>query len=103
MRKETHIIAVGLAVLLIIVLVGVAGAGSSTNYTLDWQVLTGGGAPATGSSTITLNGSMGQTAIGPASNGSNVTLSAGYWFGIGQGSAPPGGEPVYLPIILRSS
>lgn len=98
--KKTRVVAVVLAVLLIIMMVGVAGAGSSANYAIDWQVLTGGGAPASGGN-VTLNGSLGQTAIGPASGG-NVNVGSGYWFGIGQ-SGGDSGQPVYLPIILRAS
>jgi hypothetical protein len=82
-------------------LVGVAWAGSSANYAIDWQVLNGGGASASGSGDVTLNGSLGQTAIGTSSAG-GYSLGAGYWYGVGGEGQPVAPiTSVYLPIILK--
>lgn len=84
--------------LLIFLLAGVVWAGSSAHYAVDWQVMSGGGAPAaSGSGEVTLNGSVGQTAIGP-SVGGDYKLGAGYWYSAEQEE----GGGVYLPLILRS-
>ncbi len=77
--SKTKIVAVCLAVLLLILVTGVAGAGSSASYAINWQVLSGGGAPASGGN-VSLNATLGQTAIGPSSGG-NINLGAGYWHG----------------------
>ncbi len=45
---------------------------------------------------MSLNGSLGQTAIG-ASSGSGATLGAGFWYGLGAGV-----YEVYLPVTLRN-
>ena len=92
--NETRIATFALAALLVLLLVGVAVAGSSTNYDISWQVLSGGGEPATNDSgNITLNGSLGQTAIGPASS-TSYGVDSGYW-----------GKYYfcYLPIIVSPS
>lgn len=99
--SKTHFFALSLTILLILLLAGVVRAGSSDNFAINWQVLSGGGAPAA-TGNVTLNGSLGQTAIGP-STGDNLSLGAGYWYGSNLLSIAPGNEPVYLPIILRSS
>jgi hypothetical protein len=99
--NKTRITAFGLAILLVVLLARIAGAGSSAGFALDWWVLSGGGAPASTTGDVSLNGSLGQTAIGPSSNGSTISLDAGYWSGVR--TSPPVGGPVYLPLILRSS
>lgn len=77
---------------------GVAWASNSANYAFPWQVLSGGGAPATGGN-VALNGSLGQTAVGPSTSAS-YSLGAGYWYGIG--AAPPvGSVKMYLPLVFR--
>jgi hypothetical protein len=92
---RTRIALAGLVALLLFLLAGVVWAGSSDNYAVEWWVMSGGGAPAA-SGNITLNGSLGQTAIGPSAGG-GYDLGAGYWYGLG-GRV----YPVYLPIILRN-
>jgi hypothetical protein len=85
--------------LLLLALLAVAGAvraGSSVDSAVHWQVMSGGGAPAL-SGSVALNGSLGQTAIGP-SDGRGVSLGAGFWYGAGPGKA----YPVYLPLVLRN-
>lgn len=101
MMNPTRLVAFSLAILLIMLLAGLAGAGSSASFAIDWQVFSGGGAPATAGN-VSLNGSLGQTAIGPSSAGGNVTLGAGFWSGLSVLQAAPG-NPVYLPVIIRSS
>lgn len=84
----------------LILLVGVAQAGSSANYAINWQVFSGGGMPAS-AGTVTLNGSLGQTAIGPASS-STFGVNSGYWYGITkQSPESPGASNIYLPLISK--
>lgn len=88
----------GLGTLLIFLLIGVVWAGSSAHYAIDWQLLSGGGAPAaSGSGDVALNGSLGQTAIG-TSGSEHYSLGAGYGYG-----TAPGEQRIYLPIVLRGS
>jgi hypothetical protein len=97
---RTRIPLAGLVVLSVLLLGRVVWAGSSDNVAVDWWVMNGGGAPAvSGSGNVALNGSLGQTAIGPsASTGSEYALGAGYWYG-----TAPGERYIYLPVILRGS
>ena len=102
--NKTRIATLGLATLLIFFLAGVVWAGSSDSFAIDWRVMSGGGAPAvSGSGNVALNGSLGQTAIGPsASTGGEYALGAGYWSGQGPASAP-GEQYIYLPVVLGDS
>jgi hypothetical protein len=93
-------ICVGLAALSFLLLAGLALAGvvwaaSANGTTLDWSVLSGGGAPASGGA-VALNGTLGQTAIG-ASTGTGATVGAGFWYGMGEGV-----YEIYLPVTLRN-
>ncbi len=92
--NKTKQIALGLAVLLVFLLVGATLAGSSDSYAIDWQVLDGGGAPATAGQ-VSLNGSLGQTVIGPSTSAS-YGLQAGHWL-------ENTGVANYLPVIIKSS
>lgn len=96
--NKAQMAALGLGALLtLFLLAGVAWAGSSANYAINWQVMSGGGAPSeSGSGNVTLIGSLGQTAIGP-SVADGYDLSAGFWYSAARG----GGQPVYLPMILK--
>jgi hypothetical protein len=88
----------GLLALPLLLLAGAVWAGSSDGTAVDWQVLSGGGAPAdagSGSASITLNGTLGQTAIGLSSDG---RLGAGFWYGVGKA-----GYQIYLPLVIRNS
>ncbi len=91
--KKTHIAALGLAALLICLVAGTVWAGQSAHYAINWQVLSGGGAPAS-AGTISLNGSLGQTAIGPSTS-TSFKLGAGYWL-------EQVGSTLYLPIIVKN-
>jgi hypothetical protein len=57
---------------------GLAWAGSSSNYAIEWQALAGGGQAAESSGGVRLNGTLGQPITG-ASTGGEVSLGAGYW------------------------
>ena len=81
---STRIPLASLVVLSVLLLGGVVRAGSSDSYAVEWWVMSGGGAPAvSGSGNVALNGSLGQTAIGPSAGG-DATLGAGYWYGVGE-------------------
>jgi hypothetical protein len=47
---------------------------------VNWWVIAGGGASSSGGN-VTLNDTVGQPIIGPASGSGSVALSAGYWVG----------------------
>ncbi len=99
MKKPQHIVAFGLAALFIFLVAGTAGAGRSAHYAIDWQVLSGGGAPASAGN-VSLNGSLGQTAIGPSTS-TNYRLGAGYWFEMVP--AAPGSRRIYLPVVFKNA
>jgi hypothetical protein len=81
--------------LLLLALAGFAGAGSSANYAVEWQVMGVGGAPAeSDAGGVTLNGTLGQAAIGHSA-GTGVQVGTGYWYGSGVEYR------IYLPLILR--
>lgn len=67
---------------------------SSDNYAIDWDVIAGGGGPAS-SASYTLRSIIGQAAIGSSSS-ANFQLGAGYWYGVRVR------YKIYLPIILKS-
>jgi hypothetical protein len=96
--KKIGIVSLSLAALLVVLVAGAAGAGQSASYAVDWQVLSGGGAPASAGG-VSLNGSLGQTAIGPSAS-TGYSLGAGYWFE--QVAAGPGNSRIYLPIVLKN-
>jgi hypothetical protein len=91
-----HVGLLALLLLLTILLAGAVWAGSSDGTAVDWSVLSGGGAPAAGGA-VTLNGTLGQTAIGPGAS-THADLGAGFWYGLGEG-----GYRLYLPVVLRNS
>ena len=81
----------------LLLLTGVVFADTTQIPSVDWWVMSGGGAPAvSGSGNVALNGSLGQTAIGP-STGGDATLEAGYW------SEEEPAPYIYLPVVLRGS
>jgi hypothetical protein len=116
LMPKTRLITFGLTGLLLLLLAGGAGATTLANFAINWQVLNGGGAPASAGN-ITLNGSLGQTFIGQASNG-NIGLGSGYWYGAslltvvgsvepetpaGDGAGPESNSPatLYLPLLTK--
>ena len=97
MNKKT-ISALGLTLALILLGTGLAWAGSSATYAIDWQVVSGGGQVATANN-ITLQGSIGQPLIGDAeASGGAVSLAAGYWE---QATAVESTATIYLPIVVK--
>ncbi|MBM4461677.1 MAG: hypothetical protein FJ011_28625 [Chloroflexi bacterium] len=62
---------------LLVLLVAVGAVSAQGGPAVDWWVISGGGAPASGAG-VTLNDTLGQPVIGPSAGGS-VALHAGYW------------------------
>jgi hypothetical protein len=99
---RARVLQVGLVLLSLLLVTGLAlaslvWAGSADGTAVDWSVLSGGGAPAESSSgAVTLNGSLGQTAIG-SSTSPGATVGAGFWYGLGEGV-----YEIYLPLTLRN-
>ena len=97
-----RVLQAGLVLLPLLLLAGLAvasmvWAGSSDGATVEWSVLSGGGAPAASSSgAVTLNGTLGQATIG-SSSGPGATVGAGFWYGLGEGI-----YEIYLPVTLRN-
>jgi hypothetical protein len=67
----------------------------SANYDLSWHVIAGGGGRMT-STQHTLQGTAGQSVIGPAASGGH-TLCSGFWCGVEVEYR------VYMPLVLRAS
>ena len=93
MKNKAKIVA--LTVVLFLVLVSTSSAGSSTQYAIEWDVVSAGGTPMT-SSTYGLVGTIGQPAQGVSSSSSYV-LCAGYWCGI------DADYKIYLPFVLNDT
>jgi hypothetical protein len=68
-----------LTALLLLALVGLVLAQTSTNFDQSWHVLSGAGAQVS-SANFTVDGSLSQLAIGIA-EGSNHRVESGYWYG----------------------
>jgi len=77
-KRKTLRVVIGF--LCCLLLGGMALAISSDNYRIDWDVIAGGGEPAS-SASHTMRSTIGQTAIGPSSS-VNFQLGAGYWYGV---------------------
>ena len=87
-----------LMILGILVCLGiVGGALAASNPAIGWQVISGGGASASGG-VITINNTLGQPVIGVSSE-DNISLGSGYWYGL-SGSID-GMNHTYFPVILR--
>jgi hypothetical protein len=94
--KKTRVVALGIVILLALLVGGVAWALSPAASDIDWRVFSGGGAPASSSSgVVSVNSSLGQTAIGLSSS-SSYNLSSGYWYSSGATFSY-----VYLPFVAR--
>ena len=98
--RKYQVIALGLAALLLL-LGGAAAVAGNVIPPRPWQVFSSGGA-ASANGTISLNGSLGQPVSGPAAGG-EVTLGAGYWYGIRRGAEgePPRSYQIYLPLVVK--
>jgi len=89
-------ILLGLLILILLLLIGVVVAAAQIQYSINWQVLSAGGAPATSASGhVSMNGTVGQTAIGPSSS-NQTTLWAGFWHSLKQALINS-----FMPIVLR--
>jgi hypothetical protein len=79
-------------VLLLALAVAVVALASGPGPSIDWWVLGGGGGGGGGVS-VSINGTLGQTAIGSATTGS-TRLGSGYWYAM---------QPytILLPMIVR--
>ena len=93
MKNKAKIVT--LTVVLLLVLASTSSAGSSTQYAVEWDVVSAGGTPMA-SSTYGLMGTVGQSAQGSSSSTSYV-LCAGYWCGI------IADYTIYLPLVLSDS
>jgi len=91
-------IALGLALLGIMLAVGVVLAGSSPNYAINWDVIAKGG-NVMASANYAVQSTTGQTAIGFAES-SSFRVGSGYWYGMAAVSPPAFG--VYLPLVTKN-
>jgi|YNPNPStandDraft_1061719.scaffolds.fasta_scaffold79449_2 hypothetical protein len=84
-----------LSLLVLAVLGGTAFAQTGDGFDLSWNVMGGAGGvgPLEGSG-FSLDGTLGQTAIGPAAGGT-FTVQQGYWYGAEVAFG------VYLPLVFR--
>jgi hypothetical protein len=64
-------------------------------YHMSWYVVGGGGEIGRPGGGQTLNGTIGQTAIGWSENG--PAIGSGFWYGVDRGDL----WEVYLPLVLR--
>jgi hypothetical protein len=67
----------GTALAVVVVLLGAGGVLAQSGPAVEWWLIAGGGEPASGTG-VTLNDTLGQPLVGPAS-GETVGLNAGYW------------------------
>lgn len=86
-----------LVVLACLLLGSLAWAQTSPNFDLSWHVVSGGGRDMA-STDHSIQGTLGQFAIGPT-NGSGYAVGSGYWYGIGRLKDL---YQVYLPMILKN-
>ena len=93
MRKQTA--AILFSLLALALLGGTALAQTGDGFDLTWHVMGGAGGvgPLTGDG-FSLNGTLGQTAIGPATD-SGWWVGQGYWYGAEVAFG------VYLPLVLK--
>ena len=81
------------ALLVALLLTGIAVAQTSASFDLSWHVLGGGGGQATNSD-YAINCTVGQGAASWTSN-SNYGIGVGYWYGAG------GEYRIFLPLVLK--
>lgn len=99
MNHRRHIILIAVIACCLIVLIVLPGAlpvaaKPANGYELSWYTIDGGGAMNSTGGAYALGGTIGQPDAG-ALSGTGYTLSGGFWYGAGGGSA------LYLPLILR--
>ncbi len=81
------------ALLVVLLLTGIAAAQTSASFDLSWHVLAGGGGQAAGT-TYAANHTVGQGTIGWADS-SSYGAGIGYWYGA------MGGYRIFLPLVLK--
>ena len=82
------------ALLVVLLLAGIAMAQTSASFDFSWHVLAGGGGQAVGT-TYAANYTVGQGTIGWTNSGS-YGAGIGYWYGA------TGGYRIFLPLVLKS-
>jgi hypothetical protein len=82
------------ALLVVLLLTGIATAQTSASFDLSWHVLAGGGGQAAGT-TYAANYTVGQGTIGWTDSGS-YGAGIGYWYGA------TGGYRIFLPLVLKN-
>lgn len=98
MKRKAIPLVLLLVLLLGILLVNVAQAGSSASYRLDWMIpLTSGGGGKTASASYTLNYSVGQTSLGTMAS-TDYGVKLGFWQEFGQSLVKIFN---WLPVILK--
>ena len=96
MKKRTTFAAITLLLGCLLV-TGLAWADTSGTYSLDWDVIGGGGGSMSGSSN-SLSGTVGQVAVGESTGA--YRLGSGFWYGLLESSADLG-YSIYLPAVLK--
>ncbi len=84
-----------LALVVAVILVGVASAQSGGGYDLDWWTVDGGGGMLNQVG-YSLHATAGQPDAGTALASGEYTLLGGFW-----PSSASGGYTVYLPLVIR--
>jgi hypothetical protein len=98
--KTSWLAALGLALLLIASVTGLALAAPQAEQAITWQVLSAGGAPASGGA-VTLNGSLGQTAV-TMSASADYSVGTGYWSSSAIHVDPALDKVIYLPAVFNT-
>ena len=94
-RMNKQALFVGLTALLVaLLLAGIAVAQTSASFDLSWHVLAGGGGQTAGT-TYAANCTVGQGTIGWTDSGS-YGAGVGYWYGA------TGGYHIFLPLVLKN-
>lgn len=94
MNKRTFLVVL-VGLLVVLVVVSIVGAQTSTSFDLSWYVMAGGGSRGD-SAAYVMNGTLGQGIVG-ISDGTGFQMQSGYWYGV---SRPR--HFVYLPLVLRN-
>jgi hypothetical protein len=88
-----------LTIIGVMLVVGIAQAGSSANYAIPWEVV-GRGGNEMSSPHYTIRSTTGQAIIGPGQS-SSYHLGAGYWYGFGD-VITPSYYSIHLPLLLKN-
>jgi cyanate permease len=92
--KRTRWITLALVVVFLLGVVGIVYGVGTTE--INWFVFGGGGGGAASSGgDVTMNSTVGQTAIGGATSTGGVGIGSGYWYGNTRQNK------IYLPLIMR--